>query len=65
MQDAYYKSGKRREGFVRLCHHVVVQKLTFEANMNKKLLSARPLAHLMVGLKNASHLMGFARPEYV
>jgi geranylgeranyl diphosphate/geranylgeranyl-bacteriochlorophyllide a reductase len=42
MQDAYYKSDERRERFVSLCHDVDVQKLTFEAYMNKKLVAARP-----------------------
>lgn len=65
MQDAYYKSDERRERFVSLCHDVDVQKLTFEAYMNKKLVNARPLAHLKIGVKNVAHLMGFVRPEYV
>ena len=65
MQDAYYKSDERRERFVSLCHDVDVQKLTFEAYMNKKLVSARPLAHLKIGLKNVAHLLGFVRPEHI
>lgn len=65
MQDAYYKSDERRERFVSLCHDVDVQKLTFEAYMNKKLVSARPLAHLKIGFKNIRHLMGFVPPEHV
>jgi geranylgeranyl reductase len=65
MQDAYYKSDDRRERFVSLCHDVDVQKLTFEAYMNKKLVHARPLAHLKIGVKNMAHLMGFVGPEYV
>ena len=56
MQNAYYRSDERRERFVSLCHDVDVQKLTFEAYMNKKLVSARPLAHLKIGLKNLAHL---------
>ena len=65
MQDAYYKSDERRERFVSLCHDVDVQKLTFEAYMNKKLVSARPLAHLKIGLKNAAHLLRLVKPSYV
>ena len=65
MQDAYYKSDERRERFVSLCHDVDVQKLTFEAYMNKKLVHARPLAHLKIGVKNVAHLMGLVRPDYV
>jgi geranylgeranyl reductase len=58
MQNAYYRSDERRERFVSLCHDVDVQKLTFEAYMNKKLVNARPLAHLKIGLKNIAHLTG-------
>lgn len=56
MQNAYYRSDDRRERFVSLCHDVDVQKLTFEAYMNKKLIKARPMAHLKIGLKNLAHL---------
>ena len=57
MQDAYYKSDERRERFVSLCHDVDVQRLTFEAYMNKKLVRARPMAHLKIGIKNVAHLL--------
>jgi geranylgeranyl diphosphate/geranylgeranyl-bacteriochlorophyllide a reductase len=65
MQDAYYKSDERRERFVSLCHDVDVQRLTFEAYMNKKLVAARPMAHLRIGLKNLAHLLRLVRPGYV
>ena len=65
MQDAYYKSDERRERFVSLCHDVDVQKLTFEAYMNKKLVAARPMAHLKIGFKNLAHLLGLIKPGYV
>jgi geranylgeranyl reductase len=58
MQDAYYRSDDRRERFVSLCHDVDVQRLTFEAYMNKKLVKARPLAHIKIGFKNLAHLLG-------
>jgi geranylgeranyl diphosphate/geranylgeranyl-bacteriochlorophyllide a reductase len=64
MQDAYYKSDDRRERFVSLCHDVDVQKLTFEAYMNKKLVSARPLAHMKIGFKNVMHLLGWVKPVW-
>ena len=64
MQDAYYKSDERRERFVSLCHDVDVQRLTFEAYMNKKLVAARPLAHLKIGIKNVAHLLGIVKPEH-
>ena len=65
MQNAYYKSDDRRERFVSLCHDVDVQKLTFEAYMNKELVAARPMAHLKIGLKNLSHLFGLVSPIHV
>ncbi|MEM9851350.1 MAG: geranylgeranyl diphosphate reductase, partial [Pseudomonadota bacterium] len=58
MQDAYYRSDDRRERFVSLCHDTDVQRLTFEAYMNKKLVRARPLAHLKIAVKNIAHLTG-------
>ena len=64
MQDAYYKSDDRRERFVSLCHDVDVQRLTFEAYMNKSLVKARPLAHLKIGLKNLAHLTGLVPKVY-
>lgn len=62
MQSAYYRSDERRERFVSLCHDVDVQKLTFEAYMNKKLVKARPMAHLKIGIKNLAHLTRLVSP---
>ncbi|QYK40585.1 MAG: geranylgeranyl diphosphate reductase [Paracoccaceae bacterium] len=64
MQDAYYRSDERRERFVSLCHDVDVQRLTFEAYMNKKLVAARPLAHIKIGLKNLAHLTRLVSPVW-
>ncbi|WP_371060822.1 geranylgeranyl diphosphate reductase [Rhodosalinus sp. 5P4] len=64
MQDAYYRSDARRERFVSLCHDVDVQRLTFEAYMNKELVKSRPLAHIKIGLKNLAHLSGIVRETY-
>jgi geranylgeranyl reductase len=64
MQNAYYRSDERRERFISLCHDVDVQRLTFEAYMNKKLVRARPLAHVRIGLKNLAHLTGLVSPGY-
>jgi geranylgeranyl reductase len=63
MQDAYYKSDDRRERFVSLCHDVDVQRLTFEAYMNKRIVRARPMAHLRIMAKNIAHLSGLVRAE--
>ena len=58
MQNAYYRSDARREIFVSLCHDIDVQRLTFEAYMNKRLVKALPMAHIKIGIKNLAHLMG-------
>lgn len=65
MQNAYYRNDDRRERFVSLCHDVDVQKLTFEAYMHKKLIKARPLAHLKIGLKNLAHLTRLVAANHV
>lgn len=64
MQDAYYRSDERRERFVSLCHDVDVQKLTFEAYMNKKLVTKRPMAHVKIGMKNMAHLLRLVSPVW-
>ncbi|MBM2575516.1 geranylgeranyl diphosphate reductase [Jannaschia sp. Os4] len=65
MQNAYYRSDERRERFVSLCHDADVQKLTFEAYMNKALVKARPWAHIKIGAKNLAHLAGIVAPDRV
>ncbi|MGC3940275.1 geranylgeranyl diphosphate reductase [Roseobacter sp. EG26] len=65
MQNAYYRNDDRRERFVSLCHDVDVQRLTFEAYMNKKLVRARPMAHLKIGIKNLAHLTGLVSPTRI
>ncbi|QFT64971.1 geranylgeranyl diphosphate reductase [Roseivivax sp. THAF30] len=65
MQNAYYRSDSRRERFVSLCHDIDVQRLTFEAYMNKKLVKARPMAHLKIGFKNLRHLTGLVPETHV
>ncbi len=64
MQDAYYRSDERRERFVSLCHDIDVQRLTFEAYMNKRLVHARPMAHLRIGVKNVAHLLRLVPETY-
>ena len=65
MQNAYYRSDSRRERFVSLCHDIDVQRLTFEAYMNKELVKARPMAHLKIGFKNLRHLAGLVPETHV
>ena len=65
MQNAYYRSDERRERFVSLCHDIDVQRLTFEAYMNKRLVKARPFAHLKIELKNLAHLTRIVSATHV
>ncbi|WP_271078472.1 geranylgeranyl diphosphate reductase [Aurantiacibacter sp. MUD61] len=58
MQYFWYSSDKRRERFVDMCADKDVQQLTWQAYMNKKLVRAKPLAHLRIFLKDTAHLLG-------
>lgn len=58
MQRFWYSNDNRRERFVTICKDRDVQVLTFEAYMRKRLVVARPLAHLRIFLKNIGHLAG-------
>ncbi len=60
MQRFWYTSDKRRERFVSICRDPDVQRLTWEAYMNKKLVRAKPLAHVRIFFKDLAHLMGLA-----
>ena len=61
MQKFWYSSDKRRERFVSMCRDKDVQQLTFDAYMNKRLVRARPMAHVRIFLKDTAHLLGIAR----
>ncbi|RGP41321.1 Geranylgeranyl diphosphate reductase [Altererythrobacter insulae] len=58
MQHFWYSSDKRRERFVDMCDDVDVQQLTWQAYMNKRLVRAKPLAHIKIFLKDTAHLLG-------
>ncbi len=58
MQYFWYSSDKRRERFVAMCADPDVQRLTWQAYMNKKLVRADPLAHLKIFIKDTAHLLG-------
>ncbi|AXU17886.1 geranylgeranyl diphosphate reductase [Novosphingobium sp. THN1] len=58
MQYFWYSSDKRRERFVEMCADKDVQQLTWQAYMNKKLVRAKPMAHLRIFLKDCAHLLG-------
>lgn len=60
MQYFWYSSDKRREKFVAICQDKDVQRLTWEAYMNKELVRAQPLAHVKIFFKDMAHLLGLA-----
>lgn len=61
MQHFWYRNDKRRERFVNICDDPDVQRLTWEAYMNKRLVRANPMAHIRIFLKDMAHLLGLAR----
>lgn len=61
MQRFWYSSDGRRERFVAICRDRDVQELTFQGYMYKRLVRARPIAHLRIFFKNVSHLTGLVR----
>jgi geranylgeranyl reductase len=58
MQHFWYSSDKRREKFVDICRDEDVQRLTWQAYMNKKLVRAKPSTHVRIFLKDLAHLVG-------
>jgi geranylgeranyl diphosphate/geranylgeranyl-bacteriochlorophyllide a reductase len=61
MQKFWYSSDKRRERFVSICRDKDVQELTWQAYMHKKLVRAKPMAHIRIFFKDLAHLTGLAR----
>ena len=62
MQKVWYANDKRRERFVSICQDPDVQRLTWEAYMNKELVRAKPMAHVRIFFKDLAHLCGFVTP---
>lgn len=62
MQKFWYSSDGRRERFVTMCADRDVQRLTWEAYMNKKLVRADPMAHVRIFFKDLAHLFGMVSP---
>lgn len=62
MQGFWYSSDRRRERFVSICRDKDVQRLTWEAYMNKRLVRARPMAHVRIFFKDLAHLFGLVAP---
>ncbi|MET0970711.1 MAG: geranylgeranyl diphosphate reductase [Tardiphaga sp.] len=60
MQWYWYSNDRRRERFVAICRDRDVQKLTWDAYMNKELVRAKPVAHVRIFFKNLAHMAGLA-----
>jgi geranylgeranyl reductase len=61
MQRFWYSSDRRRERFVSMCADPDVQRLTWEAYMNKELVRRDPFAHVRIFFKDMAHLLGLSR----
>ncbi len=62
MQYFWYRNDKRREQFVKLCRDPDIQRLTWEAYMNKELVRANPMTHSRIFFKDLAHLFRWASP---
>jgi geranylgeranyl reductase len=62
MQRFWYANDRRRERFVSICRDRDVQQLTWQAYMHKKLVRAKPLAHVRIFFKDLAHLLGIVSP---
>jgi len=62
MQYFWYRDDKRRERFVNICDDRDVQRLTWQAYMNKKLVRANPMAHVRIFFKDMAHLLRIVNP---
>jgi geranylgeranyl diphosphate/geranylgeranyl-bacteriochlorophyllide a reductase len=61
LQYFWYRNDKRREQFVKICRDPDVQKLTWEAYMEKALVRGKAMAHVRIFINDVRHLLGFAR----
>lgn len=62
LQHFWYRNDARRERFVSMCRDPDVQRLTWEAYMNKSLVRRQRVAHARVFMKDLSHLFGWISP---
>jgi len=60
MQHFWYRNDKRRERFVKMCDDRDVQRLTWQAYMNKELGAPDHAAHMRIFFKDLTHLFGVA-----
>ncbi|WP_424360941.1 geranylgeranyl diphosphate reductase [Methylocystis parvus] len=62
MQFFWYRNDRLREAFVSMCKDPDVQRLTWEAYMNKELVRRDPMAHVRIFFKDLAHLLRLASP---
>jgi geranylgeranyl diphosphate/geranylgeranyl-bacteriochlorophyllide a reductase len=62
MQHFWYRNDSRRERFVSMCGDRDVQRLVWEGYTNKRMVRARPAAHMRIFIKDMAHLLGLVRP---
>ena len=60
MQWFWYRSDRFRERFVLICRDPDVQRLTWQAYMNKALVKRDPLGHIRVFFKDLAHVFRLA-----
>jgi geranylgeranyl diphosphate/geranylgeranyl-bacteriochlorophyllide a reductase len=63
MQFFWYRNDWTRERFVKMCGDPDVQRLTWEAYMNKQLVRRDPMAHVRIFFKDLGHLFGLKAVE--
>ncbi|MDZ7627159.1 MAG: geranylgeranyl diphosphate reductase [Parvularculaceae bacterium] len=63
MQHFWYRNDKRRERFVTMCKDPDVQRLTWDAYMNKELGKPDHAAHMRIFFKDLGHLFGVVSPQ--
>ncbi|TPG13652.1 hypothetical protein [Sphingomonas oligophenolica] len=57
LQAGWYRNDWLRERFVSMCRDPDVQRLTWEAYMNKELVTAQPEAHLRLFFANVGNVV--------
>jgi geranylgeranyl reductase len=62
MQYFWYASDKRRERFVSLCRDPDIQRLTWQAYLEKELVRSDPMAHVRIMMRDFAHLFGVVSP---
>ena len=63
MQHFWYRNDRRRERFVSICRDPDVQRLTWDAYMNKSLGKPDHAAHMRIFFKDLAHLFGVVSPQ--